>query len=167
MLRDMQTGEPVQVSSGMSSIDRIAGLAAVAEQFGYQYANVRRGDGYVMSLVIDTRPQARARAAQNWAQYPDAAGGGALPPFVPKAFQLLKTRITIDLSQARRPADGRRVQSGDRPERPAAVPATGLTRTPHASPFHRTAGSVADVKWAERGHRCRESALGGGAVELG
>ncbi|MGW3828420.1 hypothetical protein ACWEAF_40855 [Streptomyces sp. NPDC005071] len=98
MLREMATGEPVQVTSGMSSIDKIAGLGVVAQQFGYQYADVRRGNGYVMSLVADPGPQARARAAQNWAQYPDAVDGGALPPFVPDAFQLLKARITFDLT---------------------------------------------------------------------
>ncbi|MER7198539.1 MULTISPECIES: hypothetical protein [unclassified Streptomyces] len=98
MLREMATGEPVQVTSGMSSIDKIAGLGVVAEQFGYQYVDVRRGNGYVMSLVADPGPQARARAAQNWAQYPDAVDGGALPPFVPDAFQLLKARITFDLT---------------------------------------------------------------------
>ncbi|MER5685527.1 hypothetical protein [Streptomyces sp. NPDC002205] len=98
MLREMATGEPVQVTSGMSSIDKIAELGAVAEQFGYQYADVRRGNGYVMSLVVDLGPQARARAAQNWAQYPNAVDGGALPPFVPDAFQLLKARITFDLT---------------------------------------------------------------------
>lgn len=97
MLREMETGEPVQVTSGMSSIDKIAGLGVVAEQFGYQYADVRP-DGYVMSLVADPRPQARERAAQNWAQYPNAVGGGALQPFVPHAFQLLKARTTFDLT---------------------------------------------------------------------
>ncbi|WP_328540599.1 hypothetical protein [Streptomyces sp. NBC_00344] len=98
MLREMATGEPVKVTSGMSSIDKIAELGVVAEQFGYQYADVRRSDGYVMSLVADPGPQARARAAHNWAQYPDAVDGGALPPFVPDAFQLLKARITFDLT---------------------------------------------------------------------
>lgn len=98
MLREMATGEPVQVTSGMSSIDKIAELGVVAEQFGYQYADVRRGNGYVMSLVADLGPQARARAAQNWAQYPNAVDGGALPPFVPDAFRLLKARITFDLT---------------------------------------------------------------------
>ncbi|MEU0786950.1 hypothetical protein ABZ341_35980 [Streptomyces sp. NPDC006173] len=98
MLREMATGEPVQVTSGMSSVDKIVELAAVAEQFGYQYSDVRRGNGYVMSLVTDPNPQARARAAHNWAQYPNAVDGGALPPFVPEAFQLLKARITFDLT---------------------------------------------------------------------
>ncbi|MET7518632.1 hypothetical protein ABZS88_35350 [Streptomyces sp. NPDC005480] len=98
MLRDMVSGEPVQVASGRSSIGEMAELAAVAEQFGYQYADVRRGDGYLMSLVADSRPQARERAAQTRAQYPDAADGGALPPVAPDAFQLLKTRITLDLA---------------------------------------------------------------------
>ncbi|MFJ6716383.1 hypothetical protein ACIQOF_36070 [Streptomyces sp. NPDC091265] len=98
MLREMATGEPVQVASGMSSIDKIAELGVLAEQFGYQYVDVRRGGGYVMSLVADPAPRARARAAQNWAQYPNAVDGGALPPFVPAAFQLLKARITFDLT---------------------------------------------------------------------
>ncbi|MEU5062076.1 MULTISPECIES: hypothetical protein [unclassified Streptomyces] len=98
MLREMATGEAVQVTSSMSSIGKIAELAVIAEQFGYQYSDVRRGNGYVMSLVADPGPQARARASRNWAQYPEALDGGALPPFMPEAFQLLKACITFDLT---------------------------------------------------------------------
>ncbi|MET7930507.1 hypothetical protein ABZT43_42785 [Streptomyces sp. NPDC005349] len=82
----------------MSSIGKLAELAVVAEEFGYRYADVRRANGYVMSLVVDSDPQAHARAARNWAQYPEAVDGGELPPFVPDAFELLRARITFDLT---------------------------------------------------------------------
>ncbi|MFE9171712.1 hypothetical protein ACFYNZ_19760 [Streptomyces kebangsaanensis] len=50
-----------------------------------------------MTLIVpDPSPQARARAAQNRAQYPRASDGGALPALVPDAVELLKTRIMVD-----------------------------------------------------------------------
>jgi hypothetical protein len=51
-----------------------------------------------MLILPDPSPQARARAGQNWAQYPDAADGVSLPPLVPDAFELLKARINFDLT---------------------------------------------------------------------
>jgi len=102
MLRLMASGEPVEVTSPMASVKTLARLAFIAQQFGYEYADVRTG-GYnnsslVMLIVPDPSPQARARAAQNWAQYPNAGDGVSLPPLVPDAVELLKARINFDLT---------------------------------------------------------------------
>ncbi|MGW5122799.1 hypothetical protein ACWEQ7_01785 [Streptomyces sp. NPDC004069] len=98
MLRQMTSGQPVEVAPGMATTKEFARLASIAQQFGYEYAGVRQGWGYVMLFVPDFSPQARARAAQNWAQYPNASDGGALPPLAPGAIELLKARITFDMS---------------------------------------------------------------------
>ena len=102
MLRLMASGEPVELSSPMASVKKLARLAFIAQQFGYEYADVRQGGGHnsalVMLIVPDHSPQARARAAQNWAQYPNAGDGVSLPPLVPDAFELLKARINFDLT---------------------------------------------------------------------
>ncbi|MFI5853290.1 hypothetical protein [Streptomyces parvulus] len=102
MLRLMASGEPVQLTSPMASVKKLARLAFVAQQFGYEYADVRQGGGtngsLTMLLVPDPSPQARARAAQNWAQYPNAGDGVSVPPLVPDAFELLKARINFDLT---------------------------------------------------------------------
>ncbi|MEV5311743.1 hypothetical protein [Streptomyces sp. NPDC052610] len=102
MLRLMAGGEPVQVTSAMASVKKLARLAFVAQQFGYEYADVRQGgannSSLVMLIVPDPSPYARARAAQNWAQYPNAGDGVSLPPFVPDALELLKARINFDLT---------------------------------------------------------------------
>ncbi|WP_217170632.1 hypothetical protein [Streptomyces sp. AC512_CC834] len=102
MLRLMASGEPVQLTSRMSSVKKLAKLAFVAQQFGYEYADVRQSGGnnaaLTMLLVPDPSPQARTRAAQNWAQYPNAGDGVSLPPLVPDAFELLKARINFDLT---------------------------------------------------------------------
>ncbi|MFD5711403.1 hypothetical protein ACFWHW_13565 [Streptomyces pharetrae] len=103
MLRLMASGEPVQVTSAMASVKKLARLAFVAQQFGYEYADVRQqgganNSGLVMLIVPDPSPQARTRAAQNWAQYPNAGDGVSLPPFVPDALELLKARINYDLT---------------------------------------------------------------------
>ncbi|MET7410347.1 hypothetical protein [Streptomyces parvulus] len=102
MLRLMASGEPVQLTSPMASVKKLARLAFVAQQFGYEYADVRQGGGtngsLTMLLVPDPSPQARARAAQNWAQYPNAGDGASVPPLVPDAFELLKARINFDLT---------------------------------------------------------------------
>ncbi|MFF0537010.1 hypothetical protein ACWDF1_00200 [Streptomyces coelicoflavus] len=100
MLELMASGEPVQLTSRMSSVKKLATLAFVAQQFGYEYADVRQSGGnntaLTMLLVPDPSPQARTRAAQNWAQYPNAGDGVSLPPLVPDAFELLKARINFD-----------------------------------------------------------------------
>ncbi|MFG3547923.1 hypothetical protein [Streptomyces sp. NPDC047725] len=102
MLRLMASGEPVELTSAMASVKKLARLAFVAQQFGYEYADVRQGGGNNSSLrmliVPDPSPQARARAAQNWAQYPNAGDGVSLPPLVPDAVELLKARINFDLT---------------------------------------------------------------------
>ncbi|MEU6101641.1 hypothetical protein [Streptomyces flaveolus] len=102
MLRLMASGEPVELTSAMASVKKLARLAFVAQQFGYEYADVRQGGGnnsqLKMLIVPDHSPQARARAAQNWAQYPQAGDGVSVPPLVPDAFELLKARINFDLT---------------------------------------------------------------------
>ncbi|MFC8388919.1 hypothetical protein [Streptomyces sp. NPDC057238] len=102
MLRLMASGEPVELTSAMASVKKLARLAFVAQQFGYEYADVRQGGGnnsqLKMLIVPDHSPQARTRAAQNWAQYPNAGDGVSLPPLVPDAFELLKARINFDLT---------------------------------------------------------------------
>ncbi|MFD5051045.1 hypothetical protein [Streptomyces tendae] len=102
MLQLMASGEPVQLTSRMSSVKKLAKLAFVAQQFGYEYADVRQSGGnnaaLTMLLVPDPGPQARTRAAQNWGQYPNAGDGVSLPPLVPDAFELLKARINFDLT---------------------------------------------------------------------
>jgi hypothetical protein len=102
MLRLMAGGEPVELASPMASVKKLARLAFIAQQFGYEYADVRRGGGrntsLVMLIVPDPSPQARARAGQNWAQYPNAGDGVSVPPLVPDAFELLKARINFDLT---------------------------------------------------------------------
>ncbi|MDQ0488233.1 hypothetical protein ACFV2W_19465 [Streptomyces cellulosae] len=102
MLRLMASGEPVELTSPMASVKKLARLAFVAQQFGYEYADVRQGGGnnsqLKMLIVPDPSPQAQARAAQNWAQYPNAGDGVSVPPLVPDAFELLKARINFDLT---------------------------------------------------------------------
>lgn len=102
MLRLMASGEPVELVSPMASVKKLARLAFIAQQFGYEYADVRQGGGnnsqLKMVIVPDPGPQARARAAQNWAQYPNAGDGVSLPPLVPDAVELLKARINFDLT---------------------------------------------------------------------
>ncbi|MFE7900605.1 hypothetical protein ACFU3E_24455 [Streptomyces sp. NPDC057424] len=102
MLRLMASGEPVELTSPMASVKKLARLAFIAQQFGYEYADVRQSNGrngaLTMLLLPDPSPQARAWAGQNWAQYPGAADGISLPPLVPDAFELLKARINFDLT---------------------------------------------------------------------
>ncbi|MFG3143810.1 hypothetical protein [Streptomyces sp. NPDC048243] len=102
MFRLMASGEPVQLTSPMASVKKLARLAFTAQQFGYEYADVRQGSGrnnaLTMLIVPDPAPQAQARAAQNWAQYPKAGDGVSLPPVVPDALELLKARINFDLT---------------------------------------------------------------------
>ncbi|WP_433543847.1 hypothetical protein ACQPZG_01090 (plasmid) [Streptomyces sp. CA-294286] len=103
MLRQMADGGPVEVTSAMASMKALARLAFLAEQFGYTYADVRQGggpqgNGFVMLLVPDPAPGARARAERNRAHYPRASDGGALPPLVPDEVELHRTRIAFDLA---------------------------------------------------------------------
>lgn len=102
MLQLMASGEPVELTSPMASVKKLARLAFTAQQFGYEYADVRQSSGrngaLIMLLVPDPSPQARSRAAQNWAQFPNASDGVSVPPLIPDAFELLKARINFDLT---------------------------------------------------------------------
>ncbi|MBQ0828980.1 hypothetical protein [Streptomyces tagetis] len=102
LLRMMAGGEPIELTSPMASVRKLARLACLAQQFGYEYADVRQGSGrnaaLTMLLVPDPAPQARSRAVQNWAQYPNAHDGVSLPPLAPDAVELLKARINYDLT---------------------------------------------------------------------
>lgn len=103
MLQQMASGGPVEVTSTMASMKKLARLASTAQQFGYDYADVRQGggpqgNGLVMLIVPDPDPQARARAAQNWERYPNAGDGVSLPPLEPEAVELLQARIKFDLA---------------------------------------------------------------------
>ncbi|MFJ9713503.1 hypothetical protein [Streptomyces sp. NPDC101234] len=102
MFQLMASGEPVELTNAWSSVKKLARLAFVAQQFGYEYADARhtgsRNNVLKMLIVPDHSPQGRARAAQNWTQYPNAADGVSLPPLVPDAVELLKARIQFDLT---------------------------------------------------------------------
>ncbi|WP_217545383.1 hypothetical protein [Streptomyces sp. GbtcB6] len=102
MFQLMASGEPVELSNTWASVKKLARLAFVAQQFGYEYADARhtgsRNNVLKLLIVPDHSPQGRARAAQNWAQYPNAADGVPLPPLVPDAVELLKARIQFDLT---------------------------------------------------------------------
>ncbi|MGW1390569.1 hypothetical protein ACWD6Q_02745 [Streptomyces nigra] len=101
MLRLIASGQPVELTSPMASVKKLAHLAFIAQQFGYEYLDVKQGgrnNALVMLIAPDPSPQARARAAQNWAQYPDAGDGVSVPPLVPDAHELLKARINFDLT---------------------------------------------------------------------
>ncbi|MFF4759117.1 hypothetical protein [Streptomyces sp. NPDC001292] len=83
-----------------SSVAKAAGLACLAEQFGYEYVGAQRArdNKFQLLLAPDPSPQAQARAARNWAQYPNAGDGVSLPPLVPDAFELMTARITFDIT---------------------------------------------------------------------
>lgn len=84
MFRHMATGEPMELTSPMSSVRKLARLAFIAEQFGYRYLDARHSGGrhsvLKMQLVPDLDPQAQQRAAWHRSNYPQAAEGGPLPP---------------------------------------------------------------------------------------
>ncbi|MEV8032121.1 hypothetical protein [Streptomyces sp. NPDC086182] len=143
MFRLMAGGQAVQLTSPMASVKKLARLAFMAQQFGYEYADVRQGSGrnnaLTMLIVPDPGPQAQARAAQNWAQYPKAADGVSLPPVVPDALELLKARINFDLT-------------GKNAEKRMVYAAVGLTVGCVALAVRAGGGSgaftVAGVLWA-------------------
>ncbi|MGW0952291.1 hypothetical protein [Streptomyces sp. NPDC002545] len=103
MLEQVRRGQRVELRLSKSSVAKAAGLACLAEQFGYEYVGAQRVRDNKMQLLLapDPSPQARARAAQNWAQYPNAGDGVSLPPLVPDAFELMTARITFDLTDDR------------------------------------------------------------------
>ncbi|MEU9342817.1 hypothetical protein AB0D74_16575 [Streptomyces sp. NPDC048278] len=102
MFQLMAGGEPVELTNAWASVKKLARLAFFAQQFGYEYADARhtgsRNNVLKLLIVPDHSPQGRARAAQNWAQYPNAGDGVSLPPLVPDAVELLKARIQFDLT---------------------------------------------------------------------
>jgi hypothetical protein len=99
MLRKMAGGEPVQIIISMTTMKGLSRLAFIAEQFGYEYADLQQtGDNrFALLIVPDPSPQAQERAARNRARYPDASDGVSLPPVVPDAIELLKARMVVDL----------------------------------------------------------------------
>ncbi|MGW8722725.1 hypothetical protein ACWGNR_25935 [Streptomyces althioticus] len=115
MLRSMASGQPVEVTSPTASVKKLARLAAVAQQFGYEFADVLYSASNFNQLKIvivpDPGPQAQARAAQNWAQYPNAADGTSLPPVDPAVVELLKARIDVTARVAEK-SIGYRVVAG-------------------------------------------------------
>ncbi|MEU9412603.1 hypothetical protein AB0E08_43875 [Streptomyces sp. NPDC048281] len=102
MFQLMARGEPVELTNAWASVKKLARLAFFAQQFGYEYADARhtgsRNNVLKLLIVPDHSPQGRARAAQNWAHYPNAGDGVSLPPLVPDAVELLKARIQFDLT---------------------------------------------------------------------
>ncbi|MDI3421211.1 hypothetical protein [Streptomyces luteolus] len=99
MVRLMAQGAPVEVTSMWATAGRLSRLAHLGEQFGYQYADARYvSKGTQLLMVPDTQPQAQQRAQQAWAQFPQAAAGGQLPPLPQQAPELLKTQVHFDLS---------------------------------------------------------------------
>lgn len=102
MFQLMGSGEAVELTSAMASVKKLSRLACIAEQFGYQYVDTRQSGGrngaLKMYIVPDPSPYAQQRAAQNRAQYPQAANDGPLPDCPPDALDLLKARINFDLT---------------------------------------------------------------------
>ncbi|MDQ8702689.1 hypothetical protein RCO28_09330 [Streptomyces sp. LHD-70] len=99
MVSLMAQGAPVEVTSMWATVGKLSRLAHLGEQFGYQYADARYvSKGTQLLMVPDTQPQAQQRAQQAWAQFPQAAAGGQLPPLPQQAPELLKTQVHFDLS---------------------------------------------------------------------
>ncbi|MFB8404981.1 hypothetical protein [Streptomyces sp. NPDC055912] len=74
MLRLLAGGEPVALGAGSASFKKLARLAFLAEQFGYEYADLRRKDrGFTLHLEPDLRPRAQELAAENRRRYPRTA----------------------------------------------------------------------------------------------
>ncbi|MDQ0598976.1 hypothetical protein QF037_003321 [Streptomyces canus] len=92
LLRRMAGGEPVAAGAGTFG-QAFAPLVFYARQFGYTYTDITAGRRQMLiQFVPDPTPQARARAAENRARYPDAATGGELPPPDPDAMALIKAQ---------------------------------------------------------------------------
>ncbi|MBC9714979.1 hypothetical protein H9Y04_20730 [Streptomyces sp. TRM66268-LWL] len=97
MLNAMAYGQPVEVTNYWGSVKKLSRLAAVAERFGYQYADVVfTMQGLKMLLVPDPDPGAQQRAQQAWAQHAPAAGA-PLPQLPGEVPELLRTRIRFDM----------------------------------------------------------------------
>ncbi|MBB6421278.1 hypothetical protein HDC93_006909 [Streptomyces sp. AK010] len=63
MLRLMASGEPVELTSPMASVKKLARLAFVAQQFGYEYADVRQSSGRNGALTMLILPDPSPRPA--------------------------------------------------------------------------------------------------------
>ncbi|WP_128984956.1 hypothetical protein [Streptomyces roseicoloratus] len=102
MLRRMETGEPVDVHiwAGLSYA-KPARLAALAEQFGYDFQDITAWTqtGCTLSIRPDPRPEAQARAAENRARYPRAGKGGPLPPLATETVDVMKARMLWGLTR--------------------------------------------------------------------
>ncbi|WP_093615792.1 hypothetical protein [Streptomyces indicus] len=93
---------------------KLAGGAALAEHFGYEYADTWSGgqDGTYVQLVPDPTPQARLKAQATRSRYPDASSGGPIPAVDRAAVELLKIRMKFDLSRPDRVAATKSVAIG-------------------------------------------------------
>ncbi|MFI8997868.1 hypothetical protein [Streptomyces sp. NPDC053542] len=99
MVSLMAQGAPVEVTNSWATVSKLARLAHLGEQFGYQYADARYVNrGTQLLLLPDPQPQAYQRAQHAWAQFPQAATGGPVPPLPTHAPELLKAQINFDLT---------------------------------------------------------------------
>ncbi|MGA5197838.1 hypothetical protein [Streptomyces exfoliatus] len=99
LLRLLAEGEPVAFDPGVT-YGRAARLAVLAEQFGYEYADLRQSGGrFTLFLLPDPRPQARERVAENRSRYPGASEGGPLPVPDPETLALFKARMLSDVQR--------------------------------------------------------------------
>ncbi|MFF2304448.1 hypothetical protein ACFVVP_18320 [Streptomyces sp. NPDC058128] len=98
MLRLMAGGEPVELLTGAAGYKKLARLAWLAEQFGYEYADLRQMDKrFILVLVPDPRPRASELAAESHGRYPRAGEGGPLPVPDPEAVALFRARMLSDV----------------------------------------------------------------------
>ncbi|NBE55454.1 hypothetical protein [Streptomyces boluensis] len=97
MMSLMAQGAPVEVTSMWATATKLTRLAHLGEQFGYQYLDARYVNRGTQLLMVP-EPQAYQRAQQAWAQFPQAATGGPVPPLPAQAPDLLKAQINFDLS---------------------------------------------------------------------
>ncbi|MEV8566705.1 hypothetical protein AB0436_14210 [Streptomyces sp. NPDC051322] len=140
----MASGERVAIARSTGSVGGLARLAAIAEQFGYAYADAGlggiRGEQLMLVLVPDPRHEAQARAERNRALYPNAGDGVSLPPLVPQEVELLEARISFDFASQFTPKQ--RLAVG--------IPlATAVAVAPCIRfGLHSTAALVAGLLWA-------------------
>ncbi|MFE2044865.1 hypothetical protein ACFXAZ_28915 [Streptomyces sp. NPDC059477] len=97
MFREMAGGRTVFLRMRMVTYATMARLAFYAEQFGYRYADASYDQEFLLILVPDSSAEGQARAAANWARYPQAASGGELPALVDKDIRLFRMRIDWDM----------------------------------------------------------------------
>lgn len=100
MLRKMESGEPVELIVTMTTMKGLTRLAFIAQQFGYEYADLNLSDNrFALRIVPDPSREGRERAARNRERYPDAGNEGSLPPVPPDEAGLLKLRMLFDLGR--------------------------------------------------------------------